>query len=261
MGKILLFISLAVTFATAVLGFVNKGTLDTKVADLNTTTQGLQTANQALEKTSTDLKKSTEDLATSTAEKEQALTQAQSAKTAADQAVSKLTELETAVSTKEGDIAKLTADVAAKEAELTQLRSNAPTASAEPTADVQAQLLEKETLITQLQGNLDTAKTQLSEVRQKDADRQALKMRDGLQGRVLAVNQAWNFVVLNLGDKNGVVGNAELLVKRGNNLIGKVRVTSVEPATSIADIVVSSIPQGVSIVPGDNVIFQAVGDQ
>jgi myosin heavy subunit len=261
MGKILLFISLAITAATAVLGFVNKGTLDTKVSELDAAAQSVQTANQALEKASTDLKKANEELASSTAEKEQALAQAKSAKTAADQAKSKLTELEDAVSTKEGDIARLTADVAAKEAELSQLRANAPTEATTPSADVQAQLLEKETLITQLQGNLDSAKTQLAEARQKDADRQALKMRDGLQGRVLAVNQAWNFVVLNLGDKNGVVGNAELLVKRGNNLIGKVRVTSVEPATSIADIVVSSIPQGVSIVPGDNVIFQAVGAQ
>jgi cell shape-determining protein MreC len=120
--------------------------------------------------------------------------------------------------------------------------------------------LEKETLIAKLQGDLEAAKTAVAEAKKKDEDRQALKMRDGLQGRVLAVNQAWNFVVLNLGDKNGVVSNAEMLVKRGNNLIGKVRITSVEPATSIADIVVSSVPQGVSIAPGDNVIFQAVGE-
>ncbi|MCX7869570.1 MAG: hypothetical protein N2322_06425, partial [Terrimicrobiaceae bacterium] len=97
----------------------------------------------------------------------------------------------------------------------------------------------------------------VADLRKREADRQALKMRDGLQGRILAVNQAWNFVVLNLGDKNGVVSNAEMLVKRGNSLIGKVRITSVEPATSIADIIPSSVPAGVMISPGDQVIFQA----
>ena len=82
-------------------------------------------------------------------------------------------------------------------------------------------------------------------------------MRNGLQGRILAVNPAWNFVVLNLGDRNGVVNNAELLVKRGTQFMGKVRVTSVEPSTSIADIVANSVPQGATISPGDDVIYQA----
>ena len=40
-----------------------------------------------------------------------------------------------------------------------------------------------------------------------------------------------------LGRQERVVNNAELLVKRGSQFIGKVRVTSVEPSTSIADIV------------------------
>ena len=119
---------------------------------------------------------------------------------------------------------------------------------------------EKEALITKLQGDLDSSRVQLEELRKKNADRLALKMRNGLTGRILAVNQAWNFVVLNLGDRNGVVGNAEMLIKRGNQLIGKVRVTSVEPSTSIADIVSNSVPRGVSIQPGDNVIYQATAE-
>jgi len=82
-------------------------------------------------------------------------------------------------------------------------------------------------------------------------------MREGLEGRVLAVNPAWNFVVLSIGDKSGVVNNSELLVKRGGQLLGKVRVTAVEPSTSIADIVANSMPAGVSVQPGDSVIYQS----
>jgi cell shape-determining protein MreC len=77
-----------------------------------------------------------------------------------------------------------------------------------------------------------------------------------LTGRVLAVNQAWNFVVLNIGNRNGIESNSEFLVKRGTTFIGKVRITTVEPANSIADIVPSSLKQGLSIQPGDDVIFQ-----
>ena len=53
------------------------------------------------------------------------------------------------------------------------------------------------------------------------------------------------------------MNNAELLVKRGTQLIGKVRVTSVEPSTSIADIVANSVPQGATISPGDSVIYHS----
>jgi DNA repair exonuclease SbcCD ATPase subunit len=260
MGKILVFISLAVTLATAVLGFVNKGTMDAKTESLASATQEVSQKSQALEKASADLKKTTADLTTATTEKEEALSQAKTAQAAMEQAKSKATELETKVTAQTEEVTKLTAEVSAKQAEIDQLKAATTTTSTEPSPDTQAQLLEKETLIAKLQGDLEAAKTAVAEAKKKDEDRQALKMRDGLQGRVLAVNQAWNFVVLNLGDKNGVVSNAEMLVKRGNNLIGKVRITSVEPATSIADIVVSSVPQGVSIAPGDNVIFQAVGE-
>ena len=130
-------------------------------------------------------------------------------------------------------------------------------APVEATADQQAQFAEQQTLIAKLQSDLDSARSQLSTLTKKEQDRQQQRMRNGLQGRVLAVNPAWNFVVLNLGDKNGVVSNAELLVKRGSQFIGKVRVTSVEPSTSIADIVTNSVPQGATISPGDDVIYQS----
>ena len=110
-----------------------------------------------------------------------------------------------------------------------------------------------------MQGDLDSARFQLATLQKEKEDRMQQKMRNGLSGRVLAVNPAWNFVVLSLGDKNGVVNNAELLVKRGTQYIGKVRVTSVEPSTSIADIVANSVPQGTAISPGDDVIYQSVG--
>jgi hypothetical protein len=81
-------------------------------------------------------------------------------------------------------------------------------------------------------------------------------MQEGLEGRVLAVNPAWNFVVLSIGDRQGVVNNAEMLLKRGGQYLGKVRITSVEPSTSIADIVANTLPSGVAVQPGDSVIFQ-----
>ncbi len=77
----------------------------------------------------------------------------------------------------------------------------------------------------------------------------------GVHGTIMAVNNAYNFVVLNLGGRNGVETNAEMLVLRSGTLIGKIRVSSVEPATAIGDIMSSTLARGVRVQPGDTVIY------
>ena len=69
------------------------------------------------------------------------------------------------------------------------------------------------------------------------------------------MNQAYNFVVLNLGGRQGVETNSEMLVFRGGSIIGKIRVSSVEPATAIGDIITSSLARGVQVQPGDIVVY------
>src|SRR6266404_3220080 len=79
--------------------------------------------------------------------------------------------------------------------------------------------------------------------------------RAGVRGTVLAYNQAYNFVVLNLGARNGVESNSEMLVLRDGTMIGKIRISSVEPATAIGDIITNSLARGVEVQPGDSVIY------
>jgi hypothetical protein len=76
-----------------------------------------------------------------------------------------------------------------------------------------------------------------------------------VRGTVLAVNQAYNFVVLNLGNRQGLQPNAEMLVLRETTIIGKIRISSVEPATAIGDILGNSLARGVQVQPGDTVIY------
>jgi hypothetical protein len=77
----------------------------------------------------------------------------------------------------------------------------------------------------------------------------------GLRGTILAVNQAYNFVVLNLGGRNGVEPHSEMLILRDGTFIGKIRISSVEPATAIGDIITSTLARGVKVQPGDIVIY------
>ena len=94
--------------------------------------------------------------------------------------------------------------------------------------------------------------TQLQEVKKR---RETAPRRTGVRGTVLAVNQAYNFVVLNLGARQGVEPNSEMLVLREGILIGKIRISSVEPATAIGDIITSSLARGVQVQPGDIVVY------
>lgn len=94
---------------------------------------------------------------------------------------------------------------------------------------------------------------------ERKAGREAGVAKTGVRGTVLAVNQAYNFVVLNLGGRQGVEPNAEMLVLRDGTLIGRIRVSSVEPSTAIGDIVTSSLERGVQVQPGDIVIYAGTG--
>lgn len=63
------------------------------------------------------------------------------------------------------------------------------------------------------------------------------EMPPGISGKVLKLNQAWNFVVLNVGNLDGVVENGILVVYREKQFIGKVKVVSTEAHTCVADII------------------------
>ena len=73
----------------------------------------------------------------------------------------------------------------------------------------------------------------------------------GVTGKVTFVNRTWNFVVLNVGLSNGVVPNGELVVYRGRDFLGKVKVTSAEDNTAVADILPGA---KADIQVGDDVI-------
>lgn len=58
-----------------------------------------------------------------------------------------------------------------------------------------------------------------------------------LHGKVTAVDPKWDFVVVNVGEKQGVLNNGELLVSRNGVLIGKIIVRSVQQDHAVANLV------------------------
>jgi hypothetical protein len=141
--------------------------------------------------------------------------------------------------------------------ELTKIPVN-PNPGAPSAAELQAQL---EDARKQLE-SAEREKSLLSEKFQNNvargpepAIRREPAFHGSIRGTVLAFNPAYNFVVLNLGTRNGVEANAEMLVLREGSIIGKIRISAVEPATAIGDIMTSSLARGVQVQPGDTVIY------
>ena len=61
-------------------------------------------------------------------------------------------------------------------------------------------------------------------------------LRRDLRGEVVAVDPKYDFVVLNVGENDGVLERGEMLVNRGGKLVAKVRVLTVEPRSSVANV-------------------------
>jgi hypothetical protein len=166
----------------------------------------------------------------------------------------------------------LQAKLQANESEIAELRKRIedaksnPVAAAPPAsasaAELQAQLedvrkqldaAEKEKVL--LSDKMKVTQERSTQLETAKTHRPATAGNPGIRGSVLAVNQAYNFVVLSLGGRQGVEPNSEMLVLRGGSFIGKIRISSVEPATAIGDIITSSLARGVQVQPGDIVVY------
>ncbi len=64
----------------------------------------------------------------------------------------------------------------------------------------------------------------------------AVKLPADLKGKVVVVDPKWDFVVLDIGDDQGVLDEGELLVSRDGKLVAKVVVRTVEKDRCIANI-------------------------
>ncbi|WP_395743698.1 hypothetical protein [Prosthecobacter sp.] len=80
---------------------------------------------------------------------------------------------------------------------------------------------------------------------------------DNFTAKVAHAYTDWGFVVLNKGNGGGVFANADLEVKRGKEVVAKLKVRDVEQNSSVADLVKGSLAEGEHIRQGDLVVAAA----
>ncbi|MEI6562807.1 MAG: hypothetical protein WCO42_00715 [bacterium] len=77
----------------------------------------------------------------------------------------------------------------------------------------------------------------------------------GLQGQITVVNSNWNFVVIDVLPESSMIPMTDLTVQRGDQLIGKVRISEIRKDQRIA--VGEVLPEFQQLMPakGDNVFY------
>ena len=258
MARVLLILSIVLTLVTAGLGFVAKQKVDALQSDMLGMRRDLKATTATLTKTRTDLDGAKKDLADT--------------KQQLDERVADLAKAKTDLDAAQRDLATAKADVEAKTKELATIRETMPAVGGEQLsaaqisermaqkdkelADAKTALAEAQQVADTLNDRVRVQEEQIATKTREVAAYRNVTVQQGLSGRILAYNPGWNFVVLSIGDKAGLKSGVQMIVSRGNQMIGKVRVTSVEPNTAIADVLPGTVARGQSLQAGDSVIYQ-----
>jgi ATP/maltotriose-dependent transcriptional regulator MalT len=257
MAKIFLYLSLAVIVATAALGFLAKGRVDGVRTALKSSQESEKVARTRADKAVTDLKDTTGKLA--------------DANKTVDEQKAKISQGESDLALAKSEAEKAKADVEETKKELADARDKiGKLPVAQPKAEDEGPIVAALNVkVAELTKERDEAHQVADTLKARDKDsserlattEQELRRykingyRAGISGRVVAVNKGWNFVVVDVGDRRGAALNAPLIVTRGGQQVARLRVTSVEPGTSIADVIPGSLPRGQSVQLGDTVVF------
>ena len=247
--RICLIVAILAGLAVGVLNFLQVKEKITKLeADLKTETE----AHQKFEKQYTTTKK---DLDKTTAELKQTKATLEATTTAKDKA-----EADLAVQTKRGD--KLTEDLNKTRQEREDAQQQLAAFKVLGLSPQQIAGMDK--AYKAIQDNLAVAETENKVLlqRAKKLETELAVYRDpnffvtlpaSLKGKVLTADPKWNFVVLNVGEDQGVLERGELLVNRNGKLVAKIVVRSVQKDRCIANVLpgweLGEVMEGDLVIP------------
>ena len=260
MAKVFVGIAIAVMIATAVVGYLAHGNIVMLQDSLKKTKNELVNTKSTLRKVETDLKETTEKLTAALATVEDQKATIAKQKGEVDKATADLTKAMSDLEEKNKTLAALEAQMKEMETKLGPIKPEELVAKIKDLSDNNTKLQTEVAELKQVQETMNN-RVRESEDKLTTANTEVKRYRDnvakvGLTGKILAINPGWNFAVLSIGDKQGAAVGAVMIVMRGGEAIAKAKITSVEPATSIADIVPGSVRRGVTVQPGDTVLYE-----
>ena len=233
MIRISLIIALVAALAVGGINFfVVKEKINTLVTDRNTQRDGRKVAETDLAKTKKELTKTQGELAST----QQQLTETQGER---DKAVATAAAQTKRAGELADSLAKATGE---RDDARNQLASYKTTGfTPEQVAKLGKTLKEAQDMIDA--GNAEKAVLQRSIARLQtrldkyEGTKTDVVLRADLKGKILVVDPKWDFVVLNIGEDQGLKPDGELLVSRDGKLVAKVIVRTLEKGRSIANLV------------------------
>jgi hypothetical protein len=256
MAKLFIGLALLCMLATAGLGFLAKGKVDVLKSTVIEKGKEVQTEQGKARTALNELKKAEEERTAATAKAEEAAKLAEAKNAELLAANQQVMDAKVALDAKTKELAD---EIAKGTKPMTPTTTVEDPRIATLTAELQkaqADYAEMKVVAENTANRSKDTEAKLAAAEQKQKIREQQLGVAGLQGRILAVNSGWNFVVLSVGDKQGVAVNAPLLVVRGGEPIARLRISSVEPSTSIADVIPGTVRRGATVQPGDTVIFE-----
>ena len=247
--RISLIIAIVASLATAGISFVKvKEKITTLVSErddwhnkFTATDTELRTTKTELTKTKRDLDKTKGDLVTMTGERDQSQKEAADAKKRATELTDKL-----AKTTEERD--KVDQELSQFKAVGTVAQVNAAIVDAKGLRQDRTNLV---TTIANLGRELTVATNALFQLTGGEHE---VILPPELRGNVVVVDPKYEFVVLDVGGNKGLKENGVLLVNRNGKLVSKLKVRSVQPDRSIANVIpgwkLGEVMEGDSVLPG-----------
>ncbi len=194
-----------------------------------------------LDKTTAELKQTKDTLASTTEERDKAVAEATKKTKEAEQLTT--------------DLKRVTGERDEAQANLAAYRATGLTPEQITTANAR---------IKDLQASLDGMRSENKVLGQKitnlnnELDRyrnpeKPVILPAALKGKVLVADPKWNFVVLDVGENQGVLEYGELLVNRNGKLVAKVVVRNVQKDRSVANVMpgweIGEVMEGDQVIP------------
>jgi uncharacterized protein (DUF3084 family) len=248
--RISLIVAILAAVAVGVLNFVQiKPKIEALVTDRNNEKTQKEQAQNDLSKTRADLAKSEKELKTTKETLDETTQQRDRAVAEAAEATKKAADLTE-------KLAKTTEERNNAQAELAQFKATGRTPEQILAFDKTVKGLEK--TIAALDDekkllNRELAKTQNELARYTNPKWDGPTLPANLVGKVTATDPKWDFVVINVGEDQGVLQHSRLYVSRDGKLVAKLRVTSVEKDRCIANVMdgwsVGAVVEGDAVIP------------
>jgi hypothetical protein len=247
--RISLIVAIIAGLAVGGLNFVKvKEKITTLQADLKEQTDGRHKAETELASTRKDLTKTAAELKQTKAELEATTTAKETA------------EASLAAQTKRAD--KLTEDLNKTRQERDNAQADLAAYKATGVTPQQIMGMNKELKTIQDTLTVSESENKILMQKLKKIETELAVYRDpnffvtlpaGLKGKVLVTDPKWNFVVLNVGEDQGVLERGELLVNRNGRLVAKVVVRSVQKDRCIANVMpgweLGEVMEGDLVIP------------